>query len=87
MRALAIAMLALLCGCTTTEYVDRPVDVYVPVPTPCEVEVPAQVLYATDKLRASDTDFDKIKALLVERRQRAATEEALRLLLGACIEG
>ena len=87
MRAL---FLVLLTGCAADpviEYVDRPVEVKVPVVMPCQAVMPAVVRYATEGLKADDSDFDKIKALLVERRQRETTENELRALLGACIDG
>lgn len=84
MRILLLGMILPIVGCTTTEYVKEPVDVYVPVPVPCDVEIPPDVRHATDYLSREDSDFDKIKALLVERRERAALEAELRALLKAC---
>ena len=80
-------LMLLLTGCGSTEvirYVDRPVTVEVPVYTPCEVHMPKVVTYTTDRLTARSTDFEKIQALLIERKERGASEDELRLLLSIC---
>lgn len=87
MRALLLGMILPIAGCTTTEYVKEPVDVYVPVPVPCDVDAPPIKRYAGDYLSIDDSAFDKIRALLVERRERAQAEAELRALLEACTEG
>lgn len=84
------AMMFLLAGCISQPepekvYIKVPVRVEMPVPIPCPVELPAGKRYETKRLKKSDTDFDKIRAVLIELRQRAATEEELRALLGVCL--
>lgn len=79
----------LLAGCGSTEvikYVDRPIVVEVPVSIPCEAVVPREAVYSTDKLVISSSDFEKIQALLIERKERGATESELRLLLDSCTQ-
>lgn len=86
MRLLVLGLIAPIVGCTTTEYVKEPVDVYVPVPVPCHVNIPPPKRHATDYLSKDDSDFDKIRALLVERRERQSVERELRALLETCSE-
>lgn len=77
-------MLALIgCG-STPETIVEIQEVLVPVFEPCDVEMPEEQVYATSVLSSDSTDFEKIRALLVERRQRMTMEEELRLLLDAC---
>jgi hypothetical protein len=84
--AILIALLA-LSGCAgKTKTLIETVTVQVPVFEPCDVDVPTPLRYATEDLRPGDSDFEKIRALLVERRQRMTVEEELRLLLTACTE-
>jgi hypothetical protein len=79
-----LVMLVWLSGCASPSTVVDTVEVKVPVVLPCEAEVPSPMKYATADLAASSTDFDKIRALLVERRQRMSVEQELRVLLEAC---
>lgn len=87
MKTLTITLAALLlAGCTTTrtEYVREPVQVKVPVPVDCVDEVSGAPQYATEGLAAESTDAEVVRALLVERNQRAAVEVNLRALLEGC---
>lgn len=80
----------LLAGCASpevvTEYVTVVQEVKVPVAMPCNVEMPAPVERNTDMLRASDSAFDKVKALLIDRERDMANDAQLRALLAACAE-
>ena len=87
MRVLLLIFCGLIIGCTSqpaARYIDRPVRVEVPVLLPCPVTEPPRRGYATAGLVRDSTPFEKIRALLVERKERAATESELRELLGAC---
>lgn len=77
---------AFLSGCASParEPLPRVVRIEVPVIIPCPVTVPMPYPYATASLTKESTDFDKIKALLVELKQRDVTEEELRALLAVC---
>lgn len=89
MLGIVLALIILLMGCGSNEvirYVDRPVKVEVPIVMPCPVEIPAEAQYATDRLTVRATDFEKIRALLVERKERGATETELRVLLASCVD-
>lgn len=84
MRVLLIAI-AILAGCASdpeVRYVSRPVRVEVPVVIPCTVTPPMPENYVTPA--AGDTPFEKVRKLLVERRQRMQVEEELRSLLSVC---
>tara|TARA_R110000803_G_scaffold115928_1_gene184562 strand:+ start:1012 stop:1269 length:258 start_codon:yes stop_codon:yes gene_type:complete len=83
-------MALLQSGCSNTpvpevEYVYESIRVEVPISEPCKVEMLPIPEYATVHLKKSDSDFDKIKALVVERLQRTGTERELRALLSVCI--
>jgi hypothetical protein len=82
---LLAAGLFFLCGCSTPSTIIETVEVRVPVIEPCPVSIPDTASYAAEKLSVDDTDFEKIRALLIERRQRISTEEELRALLLACV--
>lgn len=86
MKLLLIALVVLVTGCTQTrtEYVYRPVQVKVPVAVPCVDDVEAAPPYATGGLVAGATDAEVVRALLLERNQRAAVEGRLRALLEGC---
>jgi len=85
-----VVFLILLAGCggntqPQIEYVYETVRVEVPISEPCKVEMLPAEEYATSRLKKTDSDFDKIKALVVERLQRSGTERELRALLSVCI--
>jgi len=83
---LFVMAVAALSGCTHTVYVDRPVEVLVPVAAPClaESEIPAPIIYPADQLTKGDSDGDIVGALLADRNQRAAVETVLRNIIAAC---
>lgn len=70
-----------LAGCGTTRIPDV---VRVPVPVPCEVAVPAEPEWAVVDLTPRSTIYEKVRALLAERRQRVAYEAQLRATIEAC---
>ena len=78
----------LLVGCAGNVPAPLPriVRVEVPIIQPCPVQIPPIVPYATDNLTKESSDFDKIRAILVERQERQGVELELRELLGACIK-
>ncbi len=82
----ALLLLALLSGCTRTIYVDRPVEVRIPVLTPClqPSDIPEPLIYPVEQLQPGASDGDIVLALLAERDQRAGMERVLRGLLGGC---
>jgi len=86
MRYFFILLLTACGSQETIRYVDRPVTVKVPVIQPCDVLVPEFMEYATARLTAGATDFEKIQSLLIERKERGATEAELRALLILCVE-
>jgi hypothetical protein len=77
-----------LAGCASApeQQLPRVVTVEVPVIQPCPVKVPERAEYATAKLSKKASDFDKIKAILVERKQRETAENELRRLLVVCVK-
>lgn len=85
MRAAVVLILVLLAGCAGKERIRHEyIETKVPVPIPCQIEEPAAPVYATHSLTADDSDFVKIRAFVVERKQRIAVEKELRRLLATC---
>lgn len=79
MKLLTILLALLLCGCNTI-----PRIVKVPIEVPCSVEKPDAPEWATKHLTPKADVFDKVKALLAERRQRMAYESLLEAAVDAC---
>lgn len=78
----------ILAGCCTAPEpitVVETLEVEVPVMEKCPVEMPRRVAYSTRSVKKEDSDFDKIRALLMERRERDAAEQELRELLAVCL--
>lgn len=81
LQALCAACLALtLAGCAS----GPPKQVLVPVPVYCEVKLPKEPVWATASLAADADIFVKVRALLVERRQRISYEKLLRAAIAGC---
>lgn len=78
--------LAMMVGCADMQYVDRPVEVLVPVSTSCikPGDVPEPMIYPVAGLSKGDSDGDIVGALWAEREQRADTETVLRAIIDAC---
>lgn len=90
MKILMLIILAalFLVGCTTTErevvQVAKPVRVEIPVMVPCKAVPPAVPVWETSRLTKDTPDFEKIRALLIERRQRETYEATLLETFGPC---
>lgn len=83
MKAVWLLPLSLLAGCAAPT-VPPPMDVRVPVPVPCRVELPAAPTFAVSAL-ALDAPIDQqMKALRAERLQRIGYERELMAALDAC---
>ena len=83
-----LVLLALATGCTRTVYIDRPVEVKIPVSAPClrPGDIPEPLIYPVDQLQQGASDGDIVLALLADRDQRQGMEGVLRGLLGGCTE-
>lgn len=82
MKALtAVFMALLLSGCQTI-----PEKVLVPVSVPCRVVKPKEPKWATAGLKADASIWEKVQALLAERRQRIAYEAVLNAAIESCNE-
>lgn len=89
MRELAqIALVLSVSACGSVEYVDRPLEVKVPVPVPCVQpgDVPPAPVYPLAHLETGASDGEVIGAMWAEIEQRGAVERQLRAILGACIQ-
>lgn len=83
------AMLALLalaaCATTPPRIETRVVEVKVPVPVPCAVDVPPPVYSDTDEaLRAAPDIFERVKLLLAGRLERDAHDQTEIAARAAC---
>lgn len=58
--------------------------VEVPIAVPCKVETPAKPDYHFDKITVENTLFEKVRAILADRKLRDAYEAELEAALGAC---
>lgn len=80
---------ALLCvamivsGCCTNP-TKPPEVVKVPVAIPCPVAIPTPPAFQFDKLKPTDTIWDKVKVLLSDRQLSIAYELELTAALAAC---
>jgi len=83
-RAWALwAAYGLLMGCTPTiEYRDRIIyeTVEVPVPVPCVSVLPEAVRLE----QAGPTDYEKIRAIVIDRQNLISQEQRLLAMLTAC---
>lgn len=85
MKIFIIVSALLLAGCSTIK--DNVVykDVLVPVTTKCSVIMPERTVYISDLMTESDSIFDKMKSLLIDKKSAKVKEEELRELLKVCI--
>lgn len=81
MRIAAIALL--LTGCASVEYRDRIIyeTVEIPVPVSCIESVPDRVTLEP----AGATDFEHIRAIVIDRDNLLTQQERLMALLTACL--
>jgi hypothetical protein len=80
-RALAGMSGLLLTGCIGT---GGALTVKVPVPIACQQLEPERPRMPTDRLKISDSQFDKVKAMQAEIEIREGYEGRLRAALRAC---
>lgn len=85
MRTVLLASLALLGACAASPLpIPAVTEVRVPIAVACHPpDVPAPV-FATFRLRSTDSLQTKVRALLAERQQRLGYEARLRAALQAC---
>lgn len=81
MQALSVMTLALaLAGCAG----GPPARVLVPMPVNCKVDMPKKPVWATSTMAPDADIFVKVRALLVERRQRVTYEKLLEAAIAGC---
>jgi hypothetical protein len=85
---LVLVFVLLATGCARTVFVDRPVEIRIPVSAPClrPSDIPEPLIYPVDALEPGASDGDIVLALLAERDQRRGMERVLRGLLGGCAD-
>lgn len=84
-RAALIALLLAGCAHQPVEPIIRTVEVRVPVPVPCAIDIPDPVYSDTpEALRAAPNLFERVKLLLAGREERAAHDELERAARRAC---
>lgn len=88
MKRLAILAALALAGCGTTkppEPIIRTVEVRVPVPVPCVIDVLEPVYSDTpEALRAAPDIFERVKLLMAGRMERAEFDNIERAARQAC---
>jgi len=84
MRAFFWPIAGLVIGLALAGCGGLPERVLVPVPVPCQQELPEVPAWATDTLDDDSSIWEQVRALLAERRQRIAYEDQLRVKLSAC---
>lgn len=87
MRLLALVVFLLLAGCAPVEVRHTPLEVKVPVPVACVVEVPEEPKWAVGQVPADADDFAVAKAYRAERRQREQYLRELTAAMAACKKG
>jgi uncharacterized lipoprotein YmbA len=87
MKRLVIVAALALAGCASKappEPIIRTVEIKVPVRTPCTpAPVPAPT-YTADTVDLASNIFELVRALLVDREERKATETKLRGAIASC---
>lgn len=77
--------LVFLSACSTLSN-SKPVEILVPVQVPCKITPPNKPNFAVDNLGIGEDIFEKVKALLAERKQRQGYELELEEAIKACNE-
>ncbi len=86
MKKLVLILSILLAACSTNPSNTKPVEVLVPVQVPCKITPPNKPDFAVDNLGIGEDIFDKVKALLAERKQRQGYELELEVAIKSCNE-
>lgn len=85
MRALLSCLLLAGCASAAPEPVVRTVEIRVPVPVPCVIDLPDPVYSDTaEALRNAPDIFERVKLLLAGRVERQAQDDAERAARRAC---
>lgn len=83
-HVVTLAAAALLVGCAHETTITRTVPVEVPVAVPCEIEEPAEPVWALSEIEPDASIFEKVRAAVIEINQRRAYEAQLKAALSAC---
>lgn len=79
---IAFVLLLTMVACSTVP--SNPVEVKIPVGIPCKIDPPVKPKFEVDKLTDKSSTFDKVKALLAERKQRQGYEIELEAAVKSC---
>lgn len=82
---IGLVVLVFLVGCTRTEYVEKPVEVFKQVTLPCIEQIPEEPDYETQYLEPDDSIGVVGQAYRIERTQREAYIKTLRCELRGCM--
>lgn len=85
-RIILLSSMLFLSACSTNPSSTKPVEVLVPVQVPCKITSPNKPSFAVDNLGIGEDIFEKVKALLAERKQRQGYELELEEAIKACNE-
>jgi len=82
---LALLTLSIFSGCATKEIIKyETITVEVPIPIGCLTPIPPKPDYNFDRLTVDSDIFEKIKALLADRKLAIAYEKELESALASC---
>lgn len=85
-KIVLVFSLIFLSACSTNHSNTKSVEVLVPVQVPCKITHPNKPVFAVDNLGIGEDIFEKVKALLAERKQRQGYELELEEAIKACNE-
>lgn len=85
-RLLVVFLVVLASACSTTEPIIKTEIqlVEIPIPVACKVDEPKRPVFNFDNLTEDKDIFDKVKALLADKKLHKAYEEELVAALKSC---
>jgi hypothetical protein len=86
---LALSLVALLSACASgPPPIMAPLiqKVEIPIPVPCKVAIPKAPTFNFDELNIDQDIYEKVRALLVDRKLHLGYEVELSAALNACVK-
>ena len=86
MKKLILCLALLISACSTTDPIIKTEIqvVEIPVPVPCKTDEPNRPVFNFDNLTEDKDIFDKVKALLADKKLHKAYEEELLAAFRSC---
>lgn len=86
MKALLVLSCVVLAGCCKPTVIKEPIEVLVPVATPCVDKPVDKPKWALDAVSEGSSVFDRVTAALFEIEQRRQYERELEAVLAPCVK-